>query len=171
MTFEADNSFGLNALRIGQGIDSHRIGSGKSLRLGGIDIECELSLIGHSDADVLLHAVTDAICAAAMLPDIGELFPDNASENKGRDSADFLREAVRLACEAKYALINLDCVVRIERPKISPHKQAIRSRIAEIIGVGLDRISLKAKTGEKIGDVGEGRLAEAYCIALLQRVQ
>lgn len=159
----------LSRLRIGLGIDSHRLQGGGPLRLGGITIESDLEMIGHSDADVLLHAITDSICSAAMLPDIGELFPDNAAENKGRDSADFLVHAVQLARRGGYEIINLDCVVRMERPKLAPHKTAIRQRIASLLEISPEQIGLKAKTGEKTGDIGNSRLAEAYCTALMYR--
>ncbi len=125
--------------------------------------------MGHSDADVLLHAITDAICSAASLPDIGELFPDNAAENKGRDSADFLLRAIELARQSNFEIINLDCVIRIERPKLSPFKAQMKQRIASILQISPEQVGLKAKTGEKTGDIGEGRLAEAYCTALLYR--
>lgn len=139
------------------------------MRIGGISIDCDIEMIGHSDADVLLHAITDAICSAASLPDIGELFPDNAAENKGRDSADFLVRAIEIARQANYEIINIDCVIRIERPKLSPFKTQMKERIASILQITPDQIGLKAKTGEKTGDIGEGRLAEAYCTALLYR--
>lgn len=159
----------LARLRIGLGIDSHRLQAGGPLRLGGVSIESDLEMVGHSDADVLLHAITDAICSAAMLPDIGELFPDNAAENKGRDSADFLAHAIKLARAEGYEIINLDCVVRMERPKMAPHKSAIRQRIASILEIQPEQIGLKAKTGEKTGDIGNSRLAEAYCTVLMVR--
>ena len=161
--------FSPQQLRIGLGIDSHRIKAGGPLRIGGVTVDCELELVGHSDADVLLHAITDAICSAAGLPDIGQLFPDDAPENKNRDSADFLIEAHRQALECGFSIINLDCVVRMERPKLAPHKIAIQHRLSELLQISTDQIGLKAKTGEKIGDIGECRLAEAYCTALMFR--
>jgi 2-C-methyl-D-erythritol 2,4-cyclodiphosphate synthase len=157
----------MNFPRVGLGIDSHRIAAGGPMRIGGVDIPCDWHLQGHSDADVLLHAITDAVLGAASLPDIGQLFPDTDPQYAGADSAKLLAEAIRRVREAGYALINVDCVLRIERPKISPHKDAIRRRVAEILGVELDRVGVKAKTGERTGDIGEGRLAEAHCVALL----
>lgn len=160
----------LETLRIGLGIDSHRIGPGGPMRLGGIDIDCDLHLIGHSDADVLLHAITDAILGAAGMDDIGQLFPDTAEENRSRDSGEMLSIAWQQASEQGWQIINLDCVVRIQQPKLSPHKQAIRQRIAELLDLSIDQISIKGKTGESIGDIGQSRLAEAHCTALLHRI-
>jgi len=139
------------------------------MRIGGIDIPAELQLIGHSDADVLLHAITDALLGAAGLEDIGQLFPDNAPENRERDSGEMLQTAWQIVKSTGFQLVNLDCVLRIERPKISPYKMAIRQRIASVLSVDIDQISLKGKTGESIGDIGLGRLAEAHCVALLTK--
>ena len=157
----------LQNLRVGLGLDSHRLAAGGPLRIGGITIDCDLHMVGHSDADVLLHAITDAICSAAGLPDIGQLFPDNAAENKGRDSAEFLAAAIKQARSKGFEIINLDCVVKLERPKLSPHKTTICQRISEILNVSQDRIGVKAKTGEQTGDVGHSRLAEVYCTVLM----
>lgn len=157
-------------IRIGLGFDSHAIGDGGPLVLGGVRIGANIHLIGHSDADVLLHAITDAICGAAGLPDIGQLFPNDDPANKNRDSADFLAAAHAAAGEAGYRLINLDCVVHLQQPKLSPHKAEIIERIAAILDVAPAAIGLKAKTGEGIGDVGAGRLAQAQCVVLMERV-
>ena len=156
-------------LRIGLGFDSHRLATGGPLRIGGIDVDCDLHLVGHSDADVVLHAITDAILSAAMLPDIGELFPNTDPANAGRNSADFLREAMMQAKDLGFELINVDCVVRLERPKLSPHKDAMRRRIADVLQIDMEQVGIKAKTGEQTGDIGAGRIAEAHCVALLQR--
>ena len=139
------------------------------MRIGGVDIPCELQLVGHSDADVLLHAITDALLGAAGLEDIGQLFPDTASVNRNRDSGEMLHKAWQGVQAAGFVLVNLDCVVRLERPKISPYKSAICKRISDILSVDLERISIKGKTGESIGDIGQGRLAEAHCVALLSK--
>jgi 2-C-methyl-D-erythritol 2,4-cyclodiphosphate synthase len=157
----------LKMLRIGLGVDSHRIEAGGPMKIGGVDIPCELQLVGHSDADVLLHAITDAVLGAAGLEDIGQLFPDTASENRNRDSGEMLTLAWRAVQDAGFDLVNLDCVLRLERPKISPHKNAIRQRIAVLLSVNENQVSLKGKTGESIGEIGQGRLAEAHCVALL----
>ena len=113
-------------MRVGIGHDTHRLGQGGPLRLGGIDIPHDRHLIGHSDADVLLHAITDALLGAAALGDIGELFPDTDAANRGRDSAEMLRQAARAVRRAGYQIVNLDCIVFAQRPKLSPHKDAIR---------------------------------------------
>jgi 2-C-methyl-D-erythritol 2,4-cyclodiphosphate synthase len=156
--------------RIGLGDDSHRLAPGGPLRLGGIDIPHDQHLVGHSDADVLFHAITDALLGAAALPDIGELFPNTASENRGRDSADMLRLAYAKVVEAGYRLANLDCVVRAEAPKLSPHKEAIRAQIAQILEVTPAAIGLKAKTGEGAGIVGRGEVIEATAVVLVSPI-
>jgi 2-C-methyl-D-erythritol 2,4-cyclodiphosphate synthase len=157
------------ALRIGLGHDSHRIEPGGPLILGGMRIDVDMHFVGHSDADVLLHAITDAVLSAAGLPDIGQLFPNTAEENRGRDSADMLARAMEQVRLAGWELINLDCVVQLERPKLSPIKNAMRHRIAEILDVESDRVALKGKTGEGVGEIGRGELAQAQCVALMVR--
>jgi 2-C-methyl-D-erythritol 2,4-cyclodiphosphate synthase len=156
-------------LRIGLGEDSHRTAAGGPLRLGGVDVPHDRHAAGHSDADVLLHAVTDALLGAAGLPDIGELFPNTVEANRGRDSAEMLRLAFERVRAAGWRLVNLDCVVAAERPKLSPFKRAIIERVAQILGVGAERVGMKAKTGEGLGPVGAGELIEARCVALLER--
>lgn len=156
-------------LRIGLGEDSHRTAVGGPLRLGGVEVPHDRHLIGHSDADVLLHAVTDALLGAVGLPDIGELFPNTDEANRGRDSAQMLRLAYDRVIEAGWRIVNLDCVVAAERPKISSFKEAIVARVAEILGVDADRVGVKAKTGEGVGPVGSGELIEARCVVLLER--
>jgi 2-C-methyl-D-erythritol 2,4-cyclodiphosphate synthase len=157
-------------LRIGLGEDSHLTSVGGPLRLGGIDILHDSHLVGHSDADVLLHAVTDALLGAAGLPDIGQLFPNTHAANRGRDSAEILQLAYQRVTSAGWRLVNLDCVVAAERPKIAPIKEAIVARIAAILGVESPRINLKAKTGEGVGPVGLEEVIEARCVALVERV-
>jgi 2-C-methyl-D-erythritol 2,4-cyclodiphosphate synthase len=156
-------------LRIGLGEDSHRTSEGGPLRIGGIDVPHTRRLLGHSDADVLLHAVTDALLGAAGLPDIGQLFPNTEEANRHRDSADMLRVAYERVVAAGYRLVNLDAVVHAQRPKLSPHKAAIAARIAAILGVEPTRVNVKAKTGEGVGPVGHEELIEARCVALLER--
>jgi 2-C-methyl-D-erythritol 2,4-cyclodiphosphate synthase len=141
------------------------------LKLGGVDIPHDQGLVGHSDADVLLHAVTDALLGAAALGDIGELFPDEAPENRGRDSADMLRRAVEKVTAAGYRVVNVDCIVFAERPKLAPHRDAIRARIAELLDVPADCVGMKAKTGEKVGPVGRQEAIMAECAALLEKVR
>jgi 2-C-methyl-D-erythritol 2,4-cyclodiphosphate synthase len=158
-------------IRVGLGHDTHRLQSGGPLRLGGIDIDFEFHLLGHSDADVLLHAITDALLGASSLGDIGEHFPDNDPANKGRDSADMLLRAYRRVTDAGWRIINLDCVVLAERPKLLPHRPAIIARIAEILSISQDQIGLKGKTGEKSGEIGEGKIMQAICVCLLRHVE
>jgi 2-C-methyl-D-erythritol 2,4-cyclodiphosphate synthase len=154
-------------MRIGLGHDTHRLGNGGPLRLGGIDVSHDKHAVGHSDADVLLHAITDALLGAAGLGDIGELFPNTDPANKGRDSADMLRLSYDRVLAAGYRIGNLDCVVFAQRPKLLPHKEAIRRRIAEILGVAVEQIGLKAKTGEQVGPVGREEAIMAECVALV----
>jgi 2-C-methyl-D-erythritol 2,4-cyclodiphosphate synthase len=155
--------------RIGLGHDTHRLGPGDGLVIGGITIPHDRAAIGHSDADVLLHAITDAILGAAALGDIGEMFPDTDPANKGRDSADMLRRAAARVAAAGWRLSNLDCVILAQRPKILPHRPAMRRRIAEILGVEESAVWLKAKTGESVGPIGEELAIGAECVVLLER--
>jgi 2-C-methyl-D-erythritol 2,4-cyclodiphosphate synthase len=125
-------------------------------------------LVGHSDADVLLHAITDALLGGAGLGDIGEMFPNSDAANRGRDSAQMLLLAYEEVREAGFCLRNLDCVVMAEQPKLSPHKLALRQRIADILGVAVEQIGIKGKTGEGAGSVGRGEIIAAQCVALLE---
>ena len=156
-------------LRIGLGEDSHRTAAGGPLRIGGVDVPHDRHLVGHSDADVLLHAVTDALLGAAGLPDIGQLFPNTDEANRGRDSAQMLRLAYDRVAADGWRLVNLDCVIAAERPKLSPFKEKIVARVAEAMGIDASRVGVKAKTGEGIGPVGAGELVEARCVVLLER--
>jgi 2-C-methyl-D-erythritol 2,4-cyclodiphosphate synthase len=155
-------------MRVGIGHDTHRLAAGGPLRLGGIDISHDRHAVGHSDADVLLHAITDALLGAAALGDIGELFPDTDEANRGRDSADMLKRAAERVETAGYAIANLDCIVFAQRPKLSGHKDAIRRRIAEILGLAADAVGVKAKTGEGVGEIGREETIMAQCVALLR---
>ena len=141
------------------------------MRLGGIEIPHDRHLIGHSDADVLLHAITDALLGAAALGDIGEMFPDSDPANRGRDSAEMLTLAHRAVQKANYAIANLDCIVFAQRPKLSAHKPAIRDRIAEILGLAPEQVGVKAKTGEHSGEIGREEVMMAQCVALLTSTQ
>ena len=154
-------------MRIGNGHDTHRLVPGGPLRLGGIDIPHDHELSGHSDADVLLHAVTDALLGAAALGDIGELFPDTAAENRGRNSAEMLREALQRIRDLGYRVENLDCNVFAQAPRLSPYKRQMARRIAEILELDESQIGMKAKTGESVGPVGRGEAIVAECVALL----
>ena len=156
-------------LRVGLGHDIHRLAAGGTLVLGGVVIAHESGLCGHSDADVLLHALTDALLGAAGLGDIGELFPNTDEANRDRDSAEMLRLAYEQVLAAGYRVGNLDCVVVAQRPKLSPYKQSIRERIAEILDIAPTAVGIKAKTGEDVGPVGREEAIEAQCVALLTR--
>ena len=155
-------------MRVGIGHDTHRLAAGGPLRLGGLDIPHDKHAIGHSDADVLLHAITDALLGAAALGDIGEMFPDTDPANKNRDSADMLAQAATRIRTAGYTIVNLDCIIFAQRPKIGPHRDTIRNRIAEILDVTSEQIGVKAKTGEGVGEIGREELIAAQCVALLQ---
>jgi 2-C-methyl-D-erythritol 2,4-cyclodiphosphate synthase len=156
-------------LRIGQGWDSHRLAPGRPLILGGITIPHDLGLDGHSDADILLHALTDAVLGAIAAGDIGMHFPDTDPRWKGKSSDHFLIHAVELAREAGWTLMNADSTVILERPKLKDYRAAIRENVARVLGLPLDRVNVKFKTAEKVGPVGEGRSAEAQAVVLMSR--
>lgn len=158
-------------IRIGLGHDTHRLGPGSGLVIGGITIPHDRQSLGHSDADVLLHAITDALLGAAALGDIGELFPDNDPANKGRNSAEMLRVAADRVTAAGWRVVNLDCVIFAQRPKILPHRPRILSRIAEILETDLEAVWLKAKTGEGVGPIGTEEAIAAECVVLLERIE
>ena len=150
--------------RFGQGWDVHRIAPGRPLILGGVTVPCEFGLEGHSDADVLSHAITDAILGALALGDIGMHFPDADPRWKGCDSLVFLRHARDLARERGFALVNVDSTVILERPKLKDYRETIRQKLAGTLELDVDRVSVKFKTAEKVGPVGEGRSAEAQAV-------
>lgn len=154
-------------MRFGQGWDVHRIVAGRPLILGGITIPCEFGLEGHSDADVLAHAITDAILGAIAAGDIGMHFPDTDPKWKGAGSLQFLRHACDLAEEAGYRIENVDSTVILERPKLKDFRLPIRESLARTMGVDVSRVSVKFKTAERVGPVGEGRSAESQAVVLL----
>ena len=156
--------------RTGLGWDVHRIGPDRPLILGGVTIPAEFGLLGHSDADILLHALTDAVLGAAALGDIGMHFPDTDPEWKGADSTQFLQHAVKLARQQGFELVNVDSTVVLERPKLKDFRLPIRERLAAILQLPLDRVNVKFKTAEKVGPVGEGRSAEAQAIVTIRTV-
>jgi 2-C-methyl-D-erythritol 2,4-cyclodiphosphate synthase len=158
-------------MRIGIGHDTHRLESGGPLRLGGIDIPHDRHLIGYSDADVLLHAITDAILGAAALGDIGQMFPETDPTNQGRDSAEMLRAALEDVLTLGWDIANLDCIVFAQRPKLLARRQAIRERLSEILDIEIERIGLQAKTGEGLGIIGREEAIAAECVVLLERKQ
>lgn len=155
-------------MRIGIGEDIHRIDDARTLVLGGVIIEEGPGLAGHSDADVLLHAITDAVLGAGALGDIGRHFPPSDPRYAHADSADFLRVALRLAREAGFEVGNIDATVSAERPKLAPYIAHIRERIAEIAGVDVGRVSVKAKTAEGLDAVGRGEAMSAKAAVLLE---
>ncbi|MFM2329896.1 MAG: hypothetical protein RLZZ494_1999 [Pseudomonadota bacterium] len=157
----------LPPLRIGEGWDVHALVPGRPLVLGGVTIPHHLGLLGHSDADALLHAITDALLGGAGLGDIGRHFPDTALEFKGADSAVLLAEAYRRVRAAGWQVVNVDSTIVAQAPKMAPHIPAMQARIAELLGVTPDRINVKAKTAEKMGLVGEGRAIETRAVCLL----
>ncbi len=159
----------MSEYRTGQGWDVHRLAPGRPLILGGVTIPSELGLEGHSDADILAHAITDAILGAAALGDIGMHFPDTDARWKDANSLQFLEHALELAKRAGFALVNVDSTVILERPKLKDHRDSIREKLADILDLPLDRISVKFKTAEKMGPVGEGRSAEAQALVTLRR--
>ena len=155
--------------RIGIGTDLHGLAPGDALRLGGIDVPFERRLAGHSDGDVLLHAVIDAICGAAGLPDIGEQFPDTDPAFTDCDSRTLLANVVEQIANIGYAVVNLDVVVHAQRPKLSRYKQAIRESVARLAGTSADRVSIKAKTNEGLDAVGRGEAIACTAIVGLAR--
>jgi 2-C-methyl-D-erythritol 2,4-cyclodiphosphate synthase len=153
---------------VGFGYDVHRLAQGESLILGGIAIPSDMGTVAHSDGDVLLHAVVDAILGAVAMGDIGEHFPDTDPQWRGAASSQFVEHAVRMITEAGYRLVNLDATLVLERPKILPFKQQMRDHIAAITGLPVGRVSLKATTSETIGFVGRLEGVQAYCICEVQ---
>ncbi|MBT9596772.1 MAG: 2-C-methyl-D-erythritol 2,4-cyclodiphosphate synthase [Vitreoscilla sp.] len=158
------------ALRIGEGWDTHALVVGRPLVLGGVTIPHSHGLLGHSDADALLHAITDALLGAAGLGDIGRHFPDTAAEFKGADSSALLAEAARRVRAAGWELVNVDSTVVAQAPKLAPHIPAMCQRIAEVLGLALDAVNVKAKTAERMGPVGEGRAIETRAVCLLVKL-
>ena len=154
-------------MRIGFGYDSHRFEEGRRLVLGGVEFPGETGLKGHSDADVLIHAIIDALLGAAALGDIGSHFPDTDPKWKDADSAQLLSEVVREVRGAGWAIANVDATVICERPKLAPCIDMIRERLASAMGVGKGRVSVKGKTNEKMDDVGAGVGIEVHAVALL----
>ena len=160
----------MSEIRTGLGWDSHRIAPGRTLILGGVTVPCEFGLEGHSDADVLTHAITDAILGAAALGDIGTHFPDTDPKWKGCASLLFLRHARELVESAGYRITNVDSNVILERPKLKDYREKIRQELAGALGIDLERVSVKFKTAEGVGPAGEGRSAEAQAMVTLQRL-
>lgn len=151
------------------GHDTHRLAPNRALILGGVKIEHPLGLLGHSDADILLHAITDALLGAAGLGDIGDAFPDTDPANAGADSSRFLKDALRRVRERGWQPVNLDCTIFAQKPKLVPYKDQIRRRVAELLELPVDSINVKAKTGEHVGPIGREEAMSADAIVLLQK--
>lgn len=166
----AGKSSNAAAGRVGVGYDLHRLVEGRPLVLGGVIVPSERGALGHSDADVICHATTDAILGAARAGDIGQHYPDTDPRWKGASSANLLKEVVGLVRERGWGIENVDVVVILERPKIGPHRDAIQSRLAEALGIDADRVSVKAKTNEGVDAVGRGEAIAAHAVALLTRL-
>jgi 2-C-methyl-D-erythritol 2,4-cyclodiphosphate synthase len=156
--------------RIGIGHDTHRLAEGRPLVLGGVRVESERGAEGHSDADALAHAATDAVLGAMCEGDIGFHFPDKDPRWKGADSMQLLARVMWLAGERGYRIVNLDATVMLERPRLRPYVDEMRARLAEVLGVGLDCVSVKAKSGEGLDAVGEQRAVTVQAVVLLERV-
>jgi 2-C-methyl-D-erythritol 2,4-cyclodiphosphate synthase len=155
-------------LRIGLGVDAHAYGDGVPLVLGGVAIEHPRGLVGHSDGDVLAHALTDALLGAAGLADIGALFPSSDERYRGADSLALLAEAYRQVREAGFELVNADCVLIGEEPRVEPHREAMRDRLAGSLGVGRERVNVRATTTDRLGFTGRGEGLAAQAVALLR---
>lgn len=155
-------------IRIGEGWDVHALVAGRKLILGGVEIPHSTGLLGHSDADVLLHAITDALLGAAALGDIGRHFPDTSADFKNADSWVLLQHTGKLVSEKGYTIINIDSTVIAQAPKLAPYMDAMRERIAAALNLNIGAVNVKAKTAEKLGPVGEGKSMEARAVVLIQ---
>ena len=158
-------------MRIGHGYDVHRLVPERRLVLGGVEIPWELGLLGHSDADVLTHAVMDALLGAAALGDIGKLFPDSADEFAGITSMELLRRVKRCLSDEGYTVVNVDATVLAQAPKLAPYREQMRANIAEMLETDVSRVSVKATTEESLGFTGSGEGMAAHAVALLERTE
>jgi len=156
-------------MRVGLGHDTHRLGEDRPLLLGGVRVEHDRGLVGHSDADVVLHAVTDALLGAAGLGDIGDAYPDTDPTWRDRDSVFFLRETLARLNRAGWGVVNLDVTIFAQEPKLGPVKEVIRRRLAELLGVDVGCVNVKAKTGEKVGHIGRAEAIACQAVVLIDR--
>ena len=159
----------MTRLRIGHGYDVHRLTEGRPLILGGVSIPWDRGLLGHSDADVLTHAVMDALCGAARLPDIGQLFPDRDPRYKGADSLGLLREVGRLVREAGFTVVNIDATLLAQAPKIAPYKSRMAENLAAALSIAPEQVNVKATTEEGLGFTGTGEGMAAHAVVLLEQ--
>lgn len=162
----------LPPFRVGHGYDLHRLepisgGAARHLVVGGVRVEHEMGPIARSDGDALYHAVTDGLLGAIAAPDIGQLFPDDDPRHEAEDSEVYLAEAARRVRAAGFEPVNVDATVILERPKVGPHKEAMRANIARVLGLGVERVNVKGKTHERVDAVGEGRAIEVHCVVLI----
>jgi 2-C-methyl-D-erythritol 2,4-cyclodiphosphate synthase len=156
-------------MRVGIGHDTHRLAEGRPLLLGGVRVEHPRGLVGHSDADVVLHAVTDALLGAAGLGDIGDAYPDTDPAYRGADSRLFLRETLARLNQAGWHVVNLDVIVFAQEPKLGPVKAAIRDNLARLLGLEPGAVNVKAKTGEKVGAIGRAEAVSCQAVVLIER--
>ena len=159
------------SLRIGHGYDVHRLVPGRRCIIGGVDIPCEVGLLGHSDADVLAHALADAVLGAMRGGDIGKLFPDTDPAYEGADSLELLARVMAYARSEGFELVDADCTIACEQPKISPHRDRMRENLAAALGVPVESVGVKATTTERLGWEGEGRGIGAWAVCLMEKVR
>lgn len=159
----------MQSIRVGEGWDTHQLVEGRKLILGGVEIPFEKGLLGHSDADALTHAIIDALLGAAAMGDIGNAFPDTDVEYKGADSLMLLQSVVNNLVKQGWTIGNVDSTIVAQKPKIAPHISKMRATLADVLGVDVSCVNVKAKTAEKLGPVGEGRSMEARAVALLYK--
>ena len=158
----------MHEYRVGLGYDLHRTQPGRPLVLANITIPHDVGLVGHSDADVVIHALIDAITGAAALPDVGEMFPNTDPQYQGINSAKLLTAVMRELSKTRWLLVNVDIVVIAQRPKLAPHKPALRRRLAELLNLPQDRVNIKGKTNELMDSIGQEKAIACHCVALLQ---
>ncbi len=155
---------------VGIGNDLHRLEQGRPLIIGGIKIESEIGCVAHSDGDVLLHALTDALLGAIAGGDIGELFPDTDMKNKNADSRIFVEKALEMVNAKNMRIVNIDAIIMLQMPKLSPYKNLIKENVANICGISSDSVNIKAKTGEKLGHIGNSLGIESLCVVQLEKI-
>jgi 2-C-methyl-D-erythritol 2,4-cyclodiphosphate synthase len=171
LSAKAGNRYNRPHMRVGIGHDTHRLAQGRPLILGGVRIEHPHGLVGHSDADVVLHAITDAMLGAAGLGDIGDAFPDTDAVYKDADSRIFAESAVQRPSQAGWKLVNVDVIVFAQEPRLGPFKDRIKQRLAQILGLPANSVNVKAKTGENVGHIGRAEAIACQAVVLVDRIQ